>query len=502
MLWEKMNKHRFLILSVVFVLLFVLTHAFRLNTDEINPDGVNWHERSQQFVVGLKNKDFERTYQHYHPGVTLMWVTGIPVEIYKQITGIRTYTHTNFLEFHLVAKASLMLYQLGLFIIIFYLLSQLFGTTKSFFAVLVLSIEPFFLGNSRLYHLDIILSLQIFISFLGMFLSYKHNSKKYAILSGIFFSLAFLSKSIAVIALPFIGAFCLYEIIRNKNSFRPLVLFTASFLIFTLLAFPALWTDPIKILQDIFNESERVGIRNGHSQILFGDYTESAGLEFYPLVLALKLSPFLIAGLFLSGATKKDKHFAVLALFSIFYFFLMSYPNKKLDRYMLPIFPFLSLMSVFGYYDFFVKSARKFKVWILTCYSVLFTVFIIIPLYSYFPFYFTYTSPTFVSPKNANKIIAQKPFGIGIFDLKNLLEEKYGSPDVGFIDTKPIKEIYPNSKVSDIRINGTSDYDVIVLGVNEEMPEKVLKSDTKFVHDTSLYINGLEYWKVYVKEDK
>src|SRR3989344_6213753 len=92
------------VLATVFVLVFFSTRIPRLQNDEINPDAVNWHYRSEQFVVGLKHNLLEKTYQHYHPGVTLMWITGIPIELYKQITGINVYTHENFLNFHFVAK--------------------------------------------------------------------------------------------------------------------------------------------------------------------------------------------------------------------------------------------------------------------------------------------------------------------------------------------------------------------------------------------------------------
>ena len=65
-----------------------------------------------------------------------------------------------------------------------------------------------------------------------------------------------------------------------------------------------------------------------------------------------------------------------------------------------------------------------------------------------------------------------------------------------------MKAIYSNSKVADIRVNGVSDYELLVLGINEEIPEKVLESGTRFRKDSSLYVNGLEYWRIYVKEDK
>jgi hypothetical protein len=40
------------------------------------------------------------------------------------------------------------------------------------------------------------------------------------------------------------------------------------------------------------------------------------------------------------------------------------------------------------------------------------------------------------------------------------------------------------------------------LAINEEMPEKVLENKQYvFEKDYSLWINGLEYWRIYVKKE-
>jgi hypothetical protein len=61
--------------------------------------------------------------------------------------------------------------------------------------------------------------------------------------------------------------------------------------------------------------------------------------------------------------------------------------------------------------------------------------------------------------------------------------------------------IYAGSKIFDINIDGTKRYDIMVLGVNEEVPEKVLQSESKYVLKDTLFINELEYWKIYVKQN-
>src|SRR4030042_6151141 len=103
-------KTRKYLAIVCFSIAFLATRLPFLGYDEINPDAVNWHLRSEQFVAGLKSGDFLKTYQHYPPGVTLMWVVGVPIEIARQINpSYRVYNQDNFLPLHQVAKYSLVL---------------------------------------------------------------------------------------------------------------------------------------------------------------------------------------------------------------------------------------------------------------------------------------------------------------------------------------------------------------------------------------------------------
>jgi len=181
----------------------------------------------------------------------------------------------------------------------------------------------------------------------------------------------------------------------------------------------------------------------------------------------------------------------------------MSLPAKKIDRYMIPTIPLLSYFAVLGYQKFYLvlPKVRKF---ILALILALFLLLVVYPDIKILPYLFTYASPIFGEVSNANKIIAQKPFGIGVFDLKDSIVERYGAnAKLGFFDVKPIEAIYPNSKVFDIRETGPGGYDYVILGINEVMPDKILTDPRfSFEKDYSILINGLEYWRVYAKKAK
>ncbi len=521
MQWVKTNKmFRSKILALVaFAILFLATRIPYLGYDEINPDGVNWHYRSQQFVVALKSHNWAATYQYYHPGVTLMWISGAAIEVFKHITGYLNYDQYNFLMFHFVAKYAVVFTQLALSFILIYYLTKIIGFKKSLLTTLIFSLEPFFLGNSRLYHLDVLLALLIFISLCVSYLNLREFSYTKSIISGLFLALAFLTKSIGIVALLFVLMYAVSYFSFTKDYKGLLKYFlsvSASFALFTFMLFPAMWADPVFYFLKVLTESERIGIREGHSQIIFGQPTDDASPLFYPLVMLMKVSLFVWLGIILSAISTvklipqyvvnlKSKYMnptIFLSLFYFGYFFVMFFPMKKIDRYMLPMYPFLALIASIGFtrvYNLIVKPAQR-KLY-LGFIVFFFGIFVAVPIVTLYPYFFTYTSPLFGSAKNANKIVAQKPFGIAIPALKDLILEKYGNyPKLGFNDPKPMAAIYPNSKVFDLSINGTSDYDILVLGVNETIPSKVLKGEFKFKKDSSLYINGLEYWRVYVKE--
>ncbi len=512
---KKINKEYLLL--ALFVVGFLITRLPGVYDDVVNPDAVNWHWRSEQFVVGLKFSQLERTYQHYQPGTTLMWIVGPTVELVKQFNGDIKYNQGTFLVFDYVAKIALIFVQLALSLLGIFLLAKIIGFNKSWLTFFIFSMEPFFLANSRMLHLDVLLTLLLFIGLLFTYLHLKRFNWYLGILAGAFLALAFLTKSVAVGGLLFavgVGGFYVFL----QKGWKEALKFAFSIFVPAILAFviflPALWVDTKDVLLGIYDGIERVGIRSGHNQIIFGEETRDGGASFYPLVLLLKTSPFLLLMLILGLFRAKKPDFkapslnAFLAIFFVGYLIVMTVSSKKIDRYLLPMYPYFALLAVVSFYQFKEYLQTKFGALAIKTLtvglSVSFAVFVLYPFLNLYPYHFTYTNPLFGSPQYVHEnILAQKPFGVGIVALKDQILEKYGYyPTLGFIDVKPMEAIYKASRVFDIRVDGTRNYDLLVLGVNEEIPQKVLDSNYNFILDHTMSINGLEYWKVYVKEAK
>lgn len=533
MQWVKTINYKRISILVLFISLFFLVRLPRLGNDAINPDGINWYYRSQQFVNGLKYLQFEKTYQHYHPGVTLMWITGPVIELTKQVLNTTLIDQYNFYIFHFLVKFSLVVTHAVLSLFVIFFLSKILSFKDSLIITSLFTFEPFFVGNSRLYHMDILFTLFLFLS---LIISYYALSKKSLLLSslgGIFLGFSFLTKSIGIGSTLFVLGYIFLQAILNKDSknsikenirrnIKYILAIFLSFLLSVFIFFPALWVKPIYYISEIFSEGERIGIRKGHEQILFGESTNNAGLLFYPLVILMKVSPVVLLGVFLSlilwekecicnvlNVFKKNNlkewflsFNGFLTIFYIGYFIVMLLPSKKIDRYMLVEYPYLAFLAFNGYSKLIKKlykrdTKKKINKSIIYLLGIVLVLcFWIYPFYKLFPYYFVYTSPIFGSGKNANNIIAQKPFGIGMFDVKEMILDKYGEVNLGFMDTKPMEAIYPSSKVFDIRVSGSEDYDVVVLASDEKMSDKL---SSKFEKKMVMYINDIEYWSIYEK---
>ena len=300
-----------------------------------------------------------------------------------------------------------------------------------------------------------------------------------------------MTKSITVIFLPIIlfGLFFLAE----KNKFKFLVVYGLTFVVTVFALFPALWVAPLETISNIFSEAARVGINNGHSQYFLGTYFDedsNPGILFYFVDMVVKFSPLLLFGLILLVGDifkflqskidfKEFKKFEVFLFFCyLAYLAVILYSSKKVDRYLLVIVPPLI-------YYLSTKINHFKKVIIPLALVNLFSI-----LY-FSPTQFLYYSPILLNYSNVNGLVAQKSFGMGIYDLKQYLIKNYGELRFGFYDIKPMEAIYSNSKVFDIREVGPGKVDVVVLSINEVLPEDYAsvftKKESYFIKDIPLY---------------
>ncbi|RKU36886.1 hypothetical protein C6496_10995 [Candidatus Poribacteria bacterium] len=366
-------------------------------------DETLWLNRSEQFMLCVKHGRFSETLITHHPGVMTMW-----------IAGIRTF----FLQPRVdVENLALARFFIGIVVWIglgttFLLIYRLFGQWIALTSFASLVFSPLFLAQARRVHTDALATTFILLTVL-LFLHYLQNRKHlhYLIFSGIAFGFALMSKSYALILLPWMPL-CLF-IFRKEDAenfrtfFVEMICFLNCTTLTVLVLWPIFWTpsfflmalclfwltwhlchrkknrdcftgfivaataglglvsaSAIKIAWRFFDGVHwAITTPHGLEHFFFGKITHDPGWFFYPVVLMIKSTPLLLPVAFLGcfllwrqrkcSAEAARLFFMALTLFAVVLLFMLflSATSKKLSRYLLPIFPILEILASIGFVE-------------------------------------------------------------------------------------------------------------------------------------------------------
>jgi 4-amino-4-deoxy-L-arabinose transferase-like glycosyltransferase len=345
-----------------------------LTTDE----AYGWITRTNRFSAALAAGNWADTNLIGHPGVTIMWLGafGQRLEYWAIQLGLAAPTDTlGYLAWLRLGPvfAHTMLISIG-----YVLLRRLVAPTTALIAALLWATGPFLVANGRILHLDALLTNLIVLTLLSALLAVRAaRPLPWVIGSGMAFGLALLTKSPAMIMLPFIGLlwFGLYVLERSDPTHNLLTrtwhglrwsvpqyllwLLTASIVVFAL--WPALWVAPQPTLTSYFAEViDNGGRPNGDGQFFLGRADADPGPLFYLISSVYRLTPLetigLLAATLASGIalarrtpwTAERTVFVVLLLFLLWWGAIMTNGPKKFDRYVLPVWPALLVFSAAG----------------------------------------------------------------------------------------------------------------------------------------------------------
>ena len=368
-------------------------------------DEARWLQRSTSFMSAVKKGEFSETLIAYHPGVTTMW-----------ITGFRTFFTAPRLDLLNLASAR---WFIGVIIaagisLAYFLLCRLFGKWIALASFLCLAFSPFFLAQTRRVHTDALATIFILLTAL-LFLIYCRNQqqRRMLVVSGVAFGLALLSKSYALILLPWIPL-CLFLFRNNKKHDGRFLTYLSEMLCFfncaaltVLTLWPIFWTPNfgiialgllgitvvllrgafyerssigvivvaciglglvcVSVMQTVWNVFDRVNwaVTTPHDveHFFLGKVVNDPGWLFYPFVLTIKSTPLMLP-LAMVGCIllwKRRKHSeestlqvqTVLSLiaFVVFFTFCLSITSKKFPRYLLPTFLMLEILAAIGFVE-------------------------------------------------------------------------------------------------------------------------------------------------------
>jgi len=402
------RKYLLLILS-----LFLITRLIGLGNDISNTDAYRWHKRSQNFLAAIKSGDFKNTYQHYQPGVTIMWINAFVKQAsfttQYHILGNenpKTLENADWYPFiHGFSKAALVVVLAALLFVQIKLVYYLFGENTAFLYGFLMSVEPYLIGIDRWFHLTSLETYFGFTSFLYLLYWYKNSESRKLILSGVFFTLSVLSKITTVLTAPLYLIIILSKFYESKEKnyntlLKNLTIITVSIVVSLLIMFPALLTHFNYVISEILKVGGTV-VGSTNQGISLSSLKK---LFFYDFVLLFKLSPITLT-IFIGAIISfkkifQDKKIRFIIIYILFYYVVLTITRKNIDRYIISMFPSMILMGTV-----FLNTKKKKIIRFVLGLSV---VYILFSTYVYYPVYSAYYSTLFGGTKTA--------FKLGIYD--------------------------------------------------------------------------------------
>ncbi|MEZ4643925.1 MAG: glycosyltransferase family 39 protein [Chloroflexota bacterium] len=213
---------------LLFVLAFI-ARSFAL-ARYVTPDELIWVYRSIQFREALLAHDWSGMLVSGHPGVVTMWLGTLGIslqlllvtssrDVYVWITHMAWLTPDNTaalqqLAHFLTAVRLCVIFVNSVGIVVFYYLAaRLFNRQRGLLAALLLALDPFVAGLSGLLHVDGLMSMFTAVSLLSLALWVSETAVQrkrrfvWAVVTGVTAALAALTKSPAILLVPFTAMF-------------------------------------------------------------------------------------------------------------------------------------------------------------------------------------------------------------------------------------------------------------------------------------------------------
>jgi len=550
-----MKKYKYEILVILF---FVISRIPALGHDNFTTDTWKWKSRSYDFGSGVFGLDFQKTLQKYHPGVTLMWIgaTGVKVynasyELINKVDPPDNVVSTIF-ELDFVQKL-LMVLVIGIGLsFVFYPIRKIFGLKSALILTGFVSFEPYYVALTRVFHLEGLLSTFMLASVTWLYWFIKDGGNKKLIVSAVFAGLSVLTKTTALFLLPFtllmltsahLSKSSVIEPVEGGEGGKDVVLsklnllsslkkvflkFILWFIVLTAVIFslwPALWVDPKGVYEAVYKGVAVVGIEREHIQYYFGKLVDDPGPTFYTVVFLFKVSPWIFLGFFgsvfiIKKLSEEKRRFSLfLICYSLLYILMLSIPSKKLDRYIMP--SLISLTAVSSFFYIWIWEKLKFK----SIYKFILISFPILAALLYVhPDYLSYYNPLAGGLRIGIKVLEPK-WMIGERKILNYFSQIKQSSNYEKTYGMSIEKLISEKKVKDILVVGFQEKyytqiwpffrEIGAWAVIEDISaqsqyaqyfvypvwEDLSSSETRFKlkYDGSIYIRGVEIYRVYKK---
>ncbi len=361
----------------------------------VTPDESYWLARSANFSQALAHGDFSHTYQFFHPGVTTMWLgsAGFLVadrtyardadsqvrQVSNDIVPLLRERGIEPLDVLAAGRKAVVLAQTLILAAACWYAMRLFGVAVAIFGFLLIALDPFHVGLSRLLHVDgLTSSLTLLTLLAAASYIYGDHRRRDLVVAGIAAGLAWLTRSTALFLLPFVGLMLLFAppgigreprqwLAALRRALPPYALWLGVGMATSVLLWPALWVSPIETVSEVIRGALSSAEEGHRREIFFNGtvYQGDPGWHFYPITFLWRTTPTVLLGLIPAlalllwpGMTPPRVRRPLIALlfFAVAFTAFMSLGAKKFDRYLLPVYAPLDLVAAWGWVTLLQRS--------------------------------------------------------------------------------------------------------------------------------------------------
>ncbi|MEX2055035.1 MAG: phospholipid carrier-dependent glycosyltransferase, partial [Candidatus Andersenbacteria bacterium] len=171
----------------------------------LTADEKNWIGRSYEFIRAFKDFRFNDMMQTTHPGVTTMWLSGFAITLKMYLSHI-PFSFRNLAHFAAAAQFPIALTITLTFPLMYWWLKRLLHSRQlAVFASLLIALDPFLIGYSRVVHVDALVSHLLFLAVLATLLYAREQfSRQWLVISAVATAVSILTKAPAIFMLPFL----------------------------------------------------------------------------------------------------------------------------------------------------------------------------------------------------------------------------------------------------------------------------------------------------------
>jgi 4-amino-4-deoxy-L-arabinose transferase-like glycosyltransferase len=418
----------------------------------------------------------------------------------------------------------------------YWMARKIIGFLPAVIGFFLIALAPFYIGLSNILHLDGLLTGLMLVSFTALFLYlWKEQKPIYFLISAAAAAGSWLTKTPGIFMFPLVGLLLLIKQLEQKQGFLnrflpkialPLTLWTLLAIIVFVILWPAMWVDPIHTIQDIVGDMGHYISGNAASFLEQGEQTD-AGLNwgFYPTTILWRNTPVILIGLIFTiigiilrwetlGQDITRRFSLSLFLFAFFFILTMTLGVYKGDRYVLPIYPPLILLSALGW----VAISRKIQSWLKEWKTPPIAKYVqavilvgvvclqLVEVVRTHPYYNTYYNPLLGGPNKASEVLVFG-WGEGLDQVAAYLNTK---PDAGGLTIMsamaygPLSFYFSGTTLQlprkDLSPEFLSELDYVVIYIfqwQQQLHKPLIEALGNSEPEHVVTINGLEYAWIY-----